>query len=97
MKTTTEYIELLKPYKDKVADRYGILKLGIFGSVARGEQTDESDLDVYVEMKEPDAFTMLNIKYELEELLHCKIDIIRFRDNMNALLKRNIERDGIYV
>lgn len=88
---------MLKHYKDKVSDKYGILRLGIFGSVARGEQTDGSDLDVYVEMKEPDAFVMLDIKYELEELLHCRIDIIRFRNNMNVLLKRNIEREGIYV
>lgn len=97
MKTTAEYIEVLKHYKDKVSDKYGILRLGIFGSVARGEQTDGSDLDVYIEMKEPDAFVMLDIKYELEELLHCRIDIIRFRNNMNVLLKRNIEREGIYV
>lgn len=69
----------------------------VFGSVARGEQTEGSDLDVCIEMKEPDAFTMLNIKYELEDLLHCEIDIIRLRDNMNILLKRNIEREGIYV
>ena len=48
-------------------------------------------------MKEPDGFILLNIKYELEDLLKCKIDIVRLRDNMNALLKRNIDRDGIYV
>jgi predicted nucleotidyltransferase len=66
-------------------------------SVSRNEQNIDSDLDVCVEMKEPDGFILLNIKYELEELLNCKIDIIRLRDNMNILLKRNIERDGIYV
>lgn len=44
-----------------------------------------------------DGFILLNIKYELEDLLKCKIDIVRLRDNMNALLKRNIDRDGIYV
>lgn len=97
MRTKAEYLELLRLYKQQVAERYGIIRLGIFGSVSRNEQKEGSDLDVCVEMKEPDGFVLLNIKYELEELLHCKIDIVRLRNNMNALLKRNIERDGIYV
>ena len=97
MKTRNEYLELLRLYKQRMAEQYGIVRLGIFGSVCRNEQKEDSDLDVCVEMKEPDGFILLNIKYELEELLHCKIDIVRLRDNMNALLKRNIERDGIYV
>lgn len=97
MKTRNEYVELLRLYKQRMAEQYGIVRLGIFGSVSRNEQKEDSDLDVCVEMKEPDGFILLNIKYELEELLHCKIDIVRLRDNMNALLKRNIERDGIYV
>lgn len=39
------YITLLKQFKSKFADKYGILKIGIFGSVARGEQTEKSDLE----------------------------------------------------
>lgn len=97
MRTKAEYLELLRCYKQRVAERYGIVRLGIFGSVSRNEHKGDSDLDVCVEMKEPDGFLLLNIKCELEELLNCKIDIVRLRDNMNALLKRNIERDGIYV
>lgn len=97
MRTKAEYLELLRCYKQQMAEQYGIIRLGIFGSVSRNEHETDSDLDVCVEMKEPDGFILLNIKYELKELLNCKIDIIRLRDNMNALLKRNIERDGIYV
>ena len=97
MRTTKDYIDTLRQYKEKVSDKYGILRLGIFGSVARGEHKEGSDLDVCVEMKEPDGFVLLDIKYELADLLHCKIDIIRLRENMYALLKRNLERDGIYV
>lgn len=42
-------------------------------------------------------FVLLNIKYELEDLLHCNIDIVRLRENLNIILKKNIKRDGIYV
>ena len=45
MKDYRYYITLLKQFKSKFADKYGILKIGIFGSVARGEQTEKSDLD----------------------------------------------------
>ena len=44
MKSTKEYIELLKEFKNKEAGHYAISRIGIFGSVARGEQTEESDL-----------------------------------------------------
>lgn len=97
MKTKAESLDILRLYKQQMAEKYGIIRLGIFGSVSRNEQREGSDLDVCVEMKEPDGFILLNIKHDLEDLLNCKIDIIRLRDNMNVLLKRNIERDGIYV
>ena len=45
MKDYRYYITLLKQVKSKFADKYGILKIGIFGSVVRGEQTEKSDLD----------------------------------------------------
>lgn len=69
MRTKAEYIEMLRAYKQQVAGRYGIIRLGIFGSVSREERTENCDSDVCVEMKEPDGFVLLNIKYELEELL----------------------------
>ena len=49
MKTTSEYIALLRKYMAENAHKYGIVRMGIFGSVARGEQTENSDVDVCVE------------------------------------------------
>ena len=48
MKTKTEYIRLLRQYMTENASKYGISRMGIFGSVARGENTEQSDIDVYV-------------------------------------------------
>ena len=47
MKTTQEYVQLLKEYKQK----RGISRIGIFGSVARGEHTEDSDVDVCVDLE----------------------------------------------
>ena len=61
---TNDYISILRKYLSTKADAYGITKIGIFGSVARNEQTEDSDVDVCVEMKKPDLFTMVHIKEE---------------------------------
>ena len=45
MKTKEQYIHLLSDFQKKRGSVYGIIHLGIFGSVARGEQTDESDVE----------------------------------------------------
>lgn len=97
MKTTNDYITILRKYLSTKADAYGITKIGIFGSVARNEQTEDSDVDVCVEMKKPDLFTMVHIKEELQELFGKPVDIVRLRKNMNPMLLKQIKRDGIYA
>ena len=72
-------------------------KLGVFGSVARGEQKPGSDVDICYEGKAPSLLTLDLIKTELEQLLESEVDLVRVRDNMNSLLRQRILRDGIYV
>lgn len=62
MKTKEEYLADLRLFKEKFAAKYGIRSIGIFGSVARGEHRDDSDLDVFVELEEPDFYTMHDIR-----------------------------------
>ena len=97
MKTKDEIIAILRNFKEEFGERYGIEKLGLFGSVARGEQHEGSDLDVFVELKEPDPFVMFDIKEELEHICNCKIDLLRLRKNLRSLISQRIEKDGIYA
>lgn len=53
IKTTAEYINILQDYVTNNAGKYHITRMGIFGSVARGEQTEDSDVDVYLETTKP--------------------------------------------
>ena len=76
MKTTSEYITLLRKYMAENASKYGIMRMGIFGSVARGEQTVESDVDVCVELQTPNMFSLVHIKEELQHLFGCAVDIV---------------------
>jgi hypothetical protein len=97
MKSKSEILGLLRRYKPTAQKKYGITRLGIFGSVARGNQTSNSDVDVCYEGQAPSLLTLDMIQNELEQLLECKVDLVRVRDNMNNLLRQRIMRDGIYV
>ncbi len=90
-------LEVLRSHKGELAERYGITALGIFGSVAREQETESSDVDVVVKMREPNLFTLVHVKEELEEALHEHVDIVHYREKMNAYLKRRIDQEGIYV
>lgn len=97
MKTTGEYITILRNYMKENADRYGIIRMGIFGSVARGEQKDDSDIDICLETKKPDMFAMVHIKDDLQRLFGHSVDLVRLRNRMDSLLKNRIEKESIYV
>jgi predicted nucleotidyltransferase len=92
-----ETLEILRRFKEGLSERYGITALGIFGSVARGEQCVTSDVDVVVKMRDPNLFVLVHVKEELEEVLHEQVDIVHYRERMNAFLKRRIDQEAVYV
>lgn len=97
MKSTADYITLLRAYMAQNATKYSIKRMGIFGSVARGEQTEDSDVDVYLETSTPSMFALVHIKEDLQKLFGCNVDLVRLRERMDSLLKSRIEKEGIYV
>ena len=62
MESTAEYMNILRDYMAKNASKYSIIRMGIFGSVARGEQTEDSDVDVYLETSKPNMFALVHIR-----------------------------------
>lgn len=97
MKSTAEYTRILRDYMTKNAAKYGIIRMGIFGSVARGEQKEDSDVDICLETSTPNMFALVHIKEELQVLFGCNVDIIRVREHMDALLRSRIEKESIYA
>lgn len=95
--TRTDVLETLTYYRQRKQDDYKILKLGVFGSVARDQMTDKSDVDVVVELGYPDLLVLVGIKQDLEELLQRPVDIVRYRSIMNDFLKRRIEQEAVYI
>ena len=96
MRTAKEYIDLISAHADELRSQFGIRSLRLFGSVSRGEQREDSDVDICVDM-EPSLYLLVRLKRFLEQLLQCTVDVVRMHKHINPYLLENIERDGIYV
>ena len=92
-----EILKKLKTFKEEYAEKYGITTLGLFGSAARDENQEDSDVDVVVKLRKQDLFNLIGIKQDLEETLHTHVDVISYRETMNAFLKNRIDRESHYV
>jgi predicted nucleotidyltransferase len=97
MKTTNEYIRLLRDYKRQHAAEYGIERMGIFGSVARNEQKEDSDIDIYYEGPSMGLKSFVRLPRELEDVLGAPVDVIRRHGNLQPHFVERIMKDIIYV
>ena len=97
MKSISEYLQLLSDYMRTHASVYRITRMGIFGSVARGEQTETSDIDICIKLQEPNYFTIQDIKEDLEKIFRTKVDIISLGAIMRNFFKKSLEEDAIYI
>lgn len=95
--TTEDVLERLRAFKESRQAEYGLSSLGVFGSFARGQVQEESDVDVVFETTEPNLFRTSRMKQELEELLARRVDVVRLRERMNPRLKRRILQEARYV
>jgi predicted nucleotidyltransferase len=95
--TREDVLQTLSQFRDERQEEFGITRIGVFGSVARGQFSDSSDVDVVVELVKPDLLALVGIKQELEDLLHRSVDIVRYRETMNDFLRRRIDQEAVYV
>lgn len=87
----------LANFKRNSGLKYGLIRIGIFGSVARGENTDDSDIDIVVELEKPSLSLMYDLRESLKKVFGCDVDLVRFRDSLRPMLKNNIKNEAIYV
>jgi uncharacterized protein len=92
-----EIIQTLRDFVELNKDRYAIIRIGFFGSAARDNMNEQSDIDIVVELGKPDLFYLIGIKQDLEEKFNRPVDIVRYRDRMSAFLKKRIDKEAIYV
>jgi len=94
--TKINILNYLKEHYQEFKNKYQVEKIGLFGSFARDEATQESDIDIFVTMK-PSLYDMVDIKEQIENDLHTKVDIIREHKNMKPFFLQMIQKEIIYV
>lgn len=97
MKTRDEVLRILAHQKSALLETYQITKLGLFGSYARGEQNDDSDVDVLVEYEQaPSLYRLLELRDDLSELLSIRVDVVT-RNGLKARIKERVLAEVIYL
>jgi predicted nucleotidyltransferase len=97
VKTQTEVLQMLVHQKSSLLATYQITRLGIFGSYARGEQTDDSDIDVLVEYeKAPSLWRLIELRDYLSELFAVKVDVVT-TNGLKARIRESVLAEVIYL
>lgn len=77
MKNVENILETLKRNKPQLEKDYGLINIGVFGSYAREEQTEKSDVDILIELSMPiGLIAILKLKHTLEDMLGERVDIV---------------------
>jgi len=96
MKRTREAVlKQLEDNRDKIRG-FGVKRLGLFGSVARGEATERSDLDFLVELEKKSFDVYMDLKDFLEEMFGCKVDLV-MKDALKPRLREPILKETVYA
>jgi predicted nucleotidyltransferase len=87
--TREEILKVLRDNKERFAEKYGVTKLGLFGSFARNEATEGSDLDLLVEFIQPNVslWTISSLKCDLEDELNMPVDVIHAPLPQKSIIK----------
>jgi predicted nucleotidyltransferase len=94
-KSREEILNVLKEQRERIRG-YGVKRLGLFGSSARGTATESSDIDFVVEFDRKSFDAYMDLKLFLEELLGYRVDLV-IADVIKPRLRRIILEEAVYA
>jgi predicted nucleotidyltransferase len=98
MKTLEEIKRILIEHKEEIRQKYGIIILGVFGSYARGEQKETSDIDIIVELDRPVGLDFYEFWEYIENLFGTKVDVLTLTAlKQKPLLWEKVKENIVYV
>ncbi len=90
-------IDTIKEITVPILKKYGVERASLFGSIARGEDTDKSDVDILVSIKRPmGIFEFIGLQFDLEKALNRKVDLVE-EVSINKYLEPYIQKDIIPI
>lgn len=97
MYTTNQILDILRAKKPQLQQKYPLSELGIFGSYARGDFNETSDIDILVDFNDRiDGFDYIRLAHELEDAFHHKIDMVS-RKGIKPQYLPYVEKSLIHV
>lgn len=90
-----QILKIIEAHREKIKG-FGVRRLGLFGSAARSEATETSDLDFIVEMEHKTFDAYMDLKEFLEELFGCKVDLVT-KDALKSRLREPVLKETIYA
>ena len=89
--------KIITSHKNLLRNKFNVKEIGIFGSFVRGDQDNESDVDILVEFTKPiGLIEFIRLEEYLKDLLGIKVDLVP-RDGIKPALKSNILQQAVYV
>jgi len=89
-------IQRIAGIQGELSERFTVIRIGVFGSAARGDDGPESDVDILVELAEPTFDHYMDLKFRLEEVLQRSVDLV-MADTVKPRLKPIIEQEVVYA
>ncbi len=95
--TRNEALEILRREKPRLIERYGIERIGLFGSTARDEARPDSDVDVLVDVSVTNTWEYLRLIEEINAAFLGRVDVVRYGPHLRPQFRERLERDVMYV
>jgi predicted nucleotidyltransferase len=95
-KGKSEILHIIQQLFQGLSEKYSVKRIGIFGSYAKENHDNNSDVDILVELEEPTFDHYMDLKFRLEEVLNRPVDLV-MADTIKPRLKHAIEQEVIYA
>ena len=98
VRNRNDIISFLRTHKDEITQRFGVVSIGLFGSYARGEEREDSDIDIAIELK-PDRKSLSNflgVKRYLEEQFGKAVDL-GIESTLKPIAREMVAKEIIHV
>jgi hypothetical protein len=90
-----DILDIIKSHANDIKILFSVRRIGIFGSFARGEQKDSSDVDILVEFEKPTFKNFMNLSFYLEDLLEREVDLVTVK-GLHPRIRPYVEKDVIW-
>jgi predicted nucleotidyltransferase len=96
MTSKTEIISFLKSHKNEFKEKFGVEKIGLFGSYARNEANENSDIDIVIESNQKDFENREKLRIFLESYFGISVDI-GYLSSLRGFIREEISKELVYV